>query len=51
MCVLWGQVREQAWETHQLGFPLLPPDGPCGKTRVKVTGLRQHMPFQLQLSV
>lgn len=42
------------WHTRPLGFPLLPPDGPCGDTdsRVKVTGLNgQHIPFQLQLSL
>lgn len=42
------------WHTRPPGFPLLPPDGPCGDTdsRVKVTGLNgQHIPFQLQLSL
>lgn len=52
--LLWLQ-REQpkdvgSWEACLLGFPLLPPDGPCSDTdsRAKVTALSgQHMPFQL----
>lgn len=56
LCVLCVCVRLCAWcwYASPLGFPLLPPDGPCGDTdsRVKVTGLNgQHIPFQLQLSL